>query len=517
MFYCTRAQTRKRQLQPETDRFNCIQHTLPKIRKIATEKNMMPTINENPNEPSSEIVAGTQEVVQNYSAVSEQATNRSSYSTSGSEIVDSDDRSSEVPETPNTAVLLTQASLESEVNKIKNDMAALMKTMGQLAKNVESLSRVNNRLNETACHQNTPMITHFDRNYSPNEIRTSTYMSSGQVRDLGKQPNCEPDGIRHHSETPIQNIASIGLPQNDRGIRQNRDLNGEQIRIRVDKFGIVFDGNTSHMSVDDFIFRLERLQAQYDIPWSEILRDFRLLVVGQAHEWFWLYTKNHIIHDWPELRHALESQYKTIRSNFELMRDLAERRQQSHESIDAYFLTMGQLRSKLLQPISEYEMIKIMKRNIRESVGRIVYPMMISSVEQLRMECIEAEKNFPRRDPRGVVLPQRPVRHVNEAFLEPVEYVEEEMRNEYGDDIVGVAAIDSSSQQPKQVVCWNCRISGHVFMECPSTQRSLFCYKCGKPGVTKPRCPICSLENSKRGVGMTGNPRRSENPATIKQ
>lgn len=61
MFYCTRAQTRKRQLQPETDRFNCIQHTLPKIRKIATEKNMMPTINENPNEPSSEIVAGTQE------------------------------------------------------------------------------------------------------------------------------------------------------------------------------------------------------------------------------------------------------------------------------------------------------------------------------------------------------------------------------------------------------------------------------------------------------------------------
>lgn len=67
--------------------------------------------------------------------------------------------------------------------------------------------------------------------------------------------------------------------------------------------------------------------------------------------------------DWPGLRHALMAQYQTSRSNFEVMTDLVERKQQPGETIDNYFQAMCQLRSKLIQPIPEYDLIKISKRN----------------------------------------------------------------------------------------------------------------------------------------------------------
>ena len=44
----------------------------------------------------------------------------------------------------------------------------------------------------------------------------------------------------------------------------------------------------------------------------------------------------------------------------------------------------------------------------------------------------------------------------------------------------------------QDIVCWNCRSSGHLFMDCHSMQRNLFCYKCGLLGVITPKCPKCS-------------------------
>lgn len=499
----TRAQTRKRQSQPDFDNIDIGPHTLSKIRKIGKSPPKMATLNENPYDSSAIINTA----VPAQRASSNQVQNERCPSTSTSTGSSSSEEESIVRETATNETATAPSLLEVQFRKMQHDMNSLMKIMGELTKTVENVARINNKENEGSGPQTTLNNT--------GNVRNSLSYLNPEI-EICPVPNgkvvTNPNLARDQNYPPITpHGMSTNPSQMNYGVRPNGGLNGEQIRIRVDKFGIVFDGNTSHMSVDDFIFRLERLQAQYDIPWAEILRDFRLLVVGQAHEWFWLYTKTHVIHDWPGLRHALESQYQTVRSNFELMRDLAERRQQNHESIDSFFLTMGQLRSKLLQPIAEYEMIKIMKKNVKESVGRIVYPMMISSVEQLRMECNEAERNFPRRDMRNIPPPQRPIRHVNEVYMNNQEYPYADDEPHLYEDMTEIAAMNTDQSHVKQ--CWNCQSHGHVFMECPSSQRSLFCYRCGKPGVTKPRCPVCNLENQKRGVGTTGNPRRTENPA----
>lgn len=207
---------------------------------------------------------------------------------------------------------------------------------------------------------------------------------------------------------------------------------------------------------------------------------------------------------WPTFRNELLNQFKTNTSNFEILRDLVERKQQANESLDGFFHSMCKLRSRLLQPIPEYDMIRILKRNVKESVARIVYPIAVSSVEQLRMECLEAERNFPRRELRSFGPMQRPIRTVNEVYFQETENVP--IQNEE------VTAINMS-QQKQQLICWNCKVPGHGFRDCNSSERALFCYRCGKPNTIAPKCANCQQGNLRRDVVQAGDLRPTKNPA----
>lgn len=80
------------------------------------------------------------------------------------------------------------------------------------------------------------------------------------------------------------------------------------------------------------------------------------------------------------------------------MKDLVERKQRPVESINELIDDIHLLRSRLLAPVSEYDIIGIAKNNLRSDLARMIFPMIISSLEQLRVTCNAIEKNFPRRD-----------------------------------------------------------------------------------------------------------------------
>ncbi|KAH8241152.1 hypothetical protein KR032_011455, partial [Drosophila birchii] len=75
-------------------------------------------------------------------------------------------------------------------------------------------------------------------------------------------------------------------------------------------------------------------------------------------------------------------------------------RQQPGESVDEYFRAMSRLGNRLLRPITEAEMVKIMKKGLTAEIARFVYALRVYSVEQLREECLEVEYAFLRRDIR---------------------------------------------------------------------------------------------------------------------
>ncbi|XP_061397869.1 uncharacterized protein LOC133333576 [Musca vetustissima] len=283
---------------------------------------------------------------------------------------------------------------------------------------------------------------------------------------------------------------------------------GNKYPIVVDKWNISFDGRSDGLDVEDFIFRTEHLQRVYGCPWSEVIRDFQLLLKGDAKEWFWVLIANQDIYNWTDLKEALMQQYKSSRSQYEYLRDLEVRKQKVGESIDDYFHAMKKLRSKLRTPLPETDMIRIVKRNLRPDLSHIIYAMKIYTIDQLRDECKELEKNYLKKEKYSiptVKIPQQTRRQypVNEVYLD------EQLGDQMDEELIIVEEVNQKRTAEKRestLTCWNCQASGHTYFECPVPQRNLFCYRCGCPGVTCPTCPKC-LGNGMKGVWKSGETR----------
>lgn len=407
--------------------------------------------------------------------------------------------------------LVVQRSLEDKIRRmVQDEMSDIKKTIGDLAKAVQGLTRsASTDTNNVAANQ---------RNSSENilSVPVTNNTNDNRYNTLMFNRNETSNTYPMINDNCTTNLPTSSVTPSYSARKENRTTPSmnepfDFRQIRIDKLGVVFDNKS--MSIDDFIFRLEHLKTHYNISDREVVRDFHLLVSDSVKDWYWSFIGTHGLTEWPVLRLALIAQYQTPCSNFEIMRDLVERKQQQNETIDMFFLAMNKLRSKLTQPMPEYDMIRIMKRNVNSNLARIIYPLSVSSVEQLRIECNEAERNFPRRETRNLQPLPRVNRQVNELYFEEKS---DTVSQVYTDpELVEVEALRDVQQQQQQkqtLICWNCRISGHVFMECPVEQRSLFCYKCGKPNVTTPKCPICQQKNITTGVGRTGNSRQKENP-----
>lgn len=82
------------------------------------------------------------------------------------------------------------------------------------------------------------------------------------------------------------------------------------ILTKIPQWDIVFERNQDILAVEDFIFKLERLQAQYNCPWPDIVRESNCLVKGEASDRFWLYLRSNPLPDWVTLRQALLHQFQ---------------------------------------------------------------------------------------------------------------------------------------------------------------------------------------------------------------
>ena len=59
-------------------------------------------------------------------------------------------------------------------------------------------------------------------------------------------------------------------------------------------------------------------------------------------------------------------------------------------------------------------------------------------------------------------------------------------------------------KQNERRVCWNCDKTGHIFRFCPVKRANVFCWTCGKKGVTKFNC----TELCRRSKNLQGGPAR---------
>ncbi|KAI8118546.1 hypothetical protein CVS40_9832 [Lucilia cuprina] len=88
----------------------------------------------------------------------------------------------------------------------------------------------------------------FNGNFGSNQATTGYSFGNNNVPNTSSIPN-----VAAHKELP-------------------------KMWIRIDKWGLIFDGNNLRMSVEDFIFRIERLQTQYETPVGRVRQRLHLLL-----------------------------------------------------------------------------------------------------------------------------------------------------------------------------------------------------------------------------------------------
>nr|XP_036678445.1 uncharacterized protein LOC118879656 [Drosophila suzukii] len=275
------------------------------------------------------------------------------------------------------------------------------------------------------------------------------------------------------------------------------------------KWGLSFDGSPRSMPVSEFIFRLEHLQRSYQVPWKEVLREFHVLVEGQAKEWYWMYVRSTEKQEWTYLRYALQQQFQSHRSNFEREYELRERKQKPGETIEVYIQTMLALRSRLEMPFSDFDLIKVIKMNIRDQISRIIYPIYITNMDQLRHECHDAERILATRWTRHPSNLETHRGYKDRPRIDELcpESVGEESVPGEQEEVEALARHWETNRERQPLTCWNCGTVGHPFNACESEVLKVFCFKCGLPGVRTPRCTRCQTGNGMRSLGKNEEPR----------
>ncbi|KAI9575540.1 hypothetical protein GQX74_015571 [Glossina fuscipes] len=191
-------------------------------------------------------------------------------------------------------------------------------------------------------------------------------------------------------QMPPQTVAHpSGSYQHDHQAGQQRtsDENARRRNIDLNRWHVKFDGSGKSLTVESFVFRVERLRQQQQISYEELFAEFHCLVTGQASKWYWQLLEDRegdFTFDYFALKAELLNQFKTAYSDYELIREIMERKQQQAESFEDYYAEIHDLTFRLRRKIPE--MIKIM------NLATLIFATKVESVGEFKAECKRAEK-----------------------------------------------------------------------------------------------------------------------------
>lgn len=112
------------------------------------------------------------------------------------------------------------------------------------------------------------------------------------------------------------------------------------------------------------------MRAQHDVPYDQLFSDFHCLVTGNALKWYWQIVEDHADDQsfgYFELKAELLSHFKTAESDYEIIREIMERKQMPHETFDDFYSDVHNLTFRLRQKIPEKELVGILKANLNHT------------------------------------------------------------------------------------------------------------------------------------------------------
>lgn len=254
------------------------------------------------------------------------------------------------------------------------------------------------------------------------------------------------------------------------------DFGTKRKLVPISQWGVKFSGDDSY-SVNAFVERVDELKDARNATEDDLWRCAIDFFQGDALIWYRA-NKDHV-YNWGELVTLLKRTFQSPFYQDELLKEINDRTQGKDESITVYIAVMQNMFKRLPIQLTEREKLHILLKNIQPYFQRAICRDQFSSIPDLMnvLRIIDRTKvNCDRF--------QEPL--TSKTNLEPDLAYKKSVKNELCEvkETEHVNAVSTTNNKR----CWNCRELGHVFRECKLPKQRLFCYKCGKFGVTTPKC-----------------------------
>lgn len=263
---------------------------------------------------------------------------------------------------------------------------------------------------------------------------------------------------------PIPSVGQLGpnyqqLTDSDRVVHVLRD---ESLKSWNLKF-------TGESDVTEFFYRIDDFMRSREVPERKILKCFADLLGGKALDYYRIIRDN--VTSLADLISKFRGFFTPIDSNFALEKSIREHRQSSGQLLSLYILEMQSMNSRLSVPLSEGNLIEIIKHNLSPAYASLLAVSDINTLDQL----ITLGKRF-------------------EAYSGSSPSTSQSVKQPKHNKQVTVVNSKFIKRQTTSVVCKKCKKTGHSYKQC-RTIPGIVCFGCGKKDVLTFRCPICHPSN----------------------
>lgn len=289
------------------------------------------------------------------------------------------------------------------------------------------------------------------------------------------QGNCEPLG-QH-------------LPQFSENFKRENNSGSQYRSLEIHRWNVFFSGDDRELRIDDFIRRVEHIAFSQRYSLDDVANNLYLLLRGPASNWYFQWVQRNTHASWQVLKSALEVQFRSGESDYDLEHRMMNRLQRSNETFDQFYNVMLDLNSRMRNPRSDRDLVEIMKRNVSSKMVVFIHNSTSKTLSEFLTECRRAEKNVARIEigfSKTLFKPK-----VNEVDL-----VEEVLQE---DDETGqlVEALNSEKSR-SDIVCFDCKEKGHFAFNCTKKSGRVFCYRCGRDNYVISNCPFCAQGNARK-------------------
>lgn len=274
-----------------------------------------------------------------------------------------------------------------------------------------------------------------------------------------------------------------------------------------------FDGR--NQTLHNFLERVDEFCMSHKISKNDLLTFAHEFFEGDALILFRSVRSS--CHTWQDLENQLKIVFLPCDFEGDLWDAIRDRKQGVSERVLIFIAVMENLFKRFSYPVNESTQLKIIIKNLRpyfQDRLALRYPFNISELKQLckTLEDVKLSNSnfkestgnfsnllgpdlsFSKSNTSGV----KHKGHINE-ILEDLKLTD---INKSSAEVVGninhpVSLPENSNiaiNALKNIKCWNCDIQGHAYNQCPK-KRTIFCFTCGKKGVTKTKCLKCSPKN----------------------